>query len=279
MSRDEEAALSSAVGRGEKSAFDRIYEEYNQQLFGYIASRADSDADGKDIAQQAWAKFYRQAAKAFDPARGNLISFLITIARSEIADYYRREHRQKAIVFSDLMKETEDVTIEALLGRLAPRAVSHLPKAMDRVMESVLLSLLLREENPPHEVIAYFLKRSGFKPEDTVNQHSDTKLLLLAENSEQDYKETSDLEDMAIEQAFRPFRARMGWRLKLALKEPKTQKMYSQILETIVGQTVLRQYYTGDPNANVSFWCFNMVRRAIKAAVEPADRHANETNR
>jgi hypothetical protein len=70
-----------------------------------------------------------------------------------------------------------------------------------------------------------------------------------------------------VQSYFAPLRQRMTRTLGEVVKEPRTRQTHKELLDRIVGDTTLRQYYTQahNPTANISHWCESVYKRARRA--------------
>ena len=79
--------------QGNEQAFELLYEHYFSPLHRYILIRVGDDEEADDLTQQVFVKFYRNLSnwqdKGYQPS-----AYLYSIARSVIADYYRKKARQ-----------------------------------------------------------------------------------------------------------------------------------------------------------------------------------------
>jgi RNA polymerase sigma-70 factor, ECF subfamily len=83
-------ALLVRVGRGERAAFDALYDTIAPLVYG-VARRVVRDPQmAEDIAQEALVEVWRQAPR-FDPSKGRATSWIVTIAHRRAVDRVRSE--------------------------------------------------------------------------------------------------------------------------------------------------------------------------------------------
>jgi RNA polymerase sigma-70 factor, ECF subfamily len=83
-------ALLVRVGRGERAAFDELYDTISPLVYG-VARRVVRDPQmAEDIAQEALVEVWRQAPR-FDPSKGRATSWIVTIAHRRAVDRVRSE--------------------------------------------------------------------------------------------------------------------------------------------------------------------------------------------
>lgn len=85
---------------------EELYQDYRGKVEGYISARVSNVHDRADLVQQVFLRAI-QALEDYDPARSAPGTWLYTITRSTVTDYYRRSGRQPD--FADF-EELEEVT-------------------------------------------------------------------------------------------------------------------------------------------------------------------------
>ena len=93
--RTSDARLIAAVARGDKEAFDDFYERFSRPLYAlglrWLQDARDAEGLVTDTLIRAW-----QQADRFDPARGEVASWLFGIARHVATDRWRAGRRHTA---------------------------------------------------------------------------------------------------------------------------------------------------------------------------------------
>lgn len=85
----------AAIGRGDESALGHLYDATLGRVHG-LALRITRNAQAaEEVAEDVYWQVWRQALR-FDPARGNAMTWLLTIARSRALDSLRREDEADA---------------------------------------------------------------------------------------------------------------------------------------------------------------------------------------
>jgi RNA polymerase sigma factor (sigma-70 family) len=88
-------ALVARVSKGDDQALDALYARFGRVAYG-VALRVVRDPDlAQDAVQEAFLGAWRTAA-AFDPARGNASTWLLTLVHRRAVDVVRREQRRRA---------------------------------------------------------------------------------------------------------------------------------------------------------------------------------------
>jgi RNA polymerase sigma-70 factor (ECF subfamily) len=79
-SRRQEARLLARLQAGDESAFETIYERHMPPLYRYALRMTGSASEADDVVQDLFLTLIRDA-RGFDPARGELRSYLYGVAR------------------------------------------------------------------------------------------------------------------------------------------------------------------------------------------------------
>jgi RNA polymerase sigma-70 factor, ECF subfamily len=80
--------LMKRVQGGEKGALGSLYDRHSPLMYGTALKILRSTSDAEDSLQEAWVQVWNNS-RQFDPARGSVASWLVTIARSRALDRYR----------------------------------------------------------------------------------------------------------------------------------------------------------------------------------------------
>ena len=124
-------ALPALVARGDEDALAALYDRFGRVAYG-IAIRVVRDPElAQDAVQEAFLGAWRTAG-SFDPARGTVSSWLLTLVHRRAVDVVRREQRRRTETLDDVPPAAdagteEDVwirerrrAVQAALARLAP---------------------------------------------------------------------------------------------------------------------------------------------------------------
>ncbi|MBJ7470748.1 MAG: sigma-70 family RNA polymerase sigma factor [Solirubrobacteraceae bacterium] len=109
------AAIARGLARREPQALEQLYGITSRPAFSIILSVVGDRGHAEDVQQQVYAEVWRRAGE-FDPARGTLLSWVLTIARSRALDHRRRRTEQPL----------DDDTLAALGGGQEDRAYDDL---------------------------------------------------------------------------------------------------------------------------------------------------------
>ncbi|MDX3658751.1 sigma-70 family RNA polymerase sigma factor [Streptomyces sp. ID05-26A] len=88
---------TKAFVAGEEGALRAVYERYAPAVLRVAASSLPSRADAEDVVQTTFVTAWR-SRESFDPAKGSLLVWLLTIARRRSIDVLRSRSRDERIV-------------------------------------------------------------------------------------------------------------------------------------------------------------------------------------
>ncbi len=120
----------AAVGQEDRDAFATLYRMTSARLFGVILRMVRDRSEAEDLLQEVFVSVWRRA-NAFDPARGNAMTWLMTLARNRTIDRLR-EHREASLDDADaLVIPSDDPTPAALAEASEER--QRLERCMQRL--------------------------------------------------------------------------------------------------------------------------------------------------
>ena len=105
--------LAAALRRGERDALERLHGDHGDAVFGLLLATLKDRPAAEDVFQQVMMEAWQRAGR-FDPARGSMRTWLLTIARSRAIDHLRRrvpEPRDPA----DALQHGDEHAVDALL--------------------------------------------------------------------------------------------------------------------------------------------------------------------
>ncbi|MBI1762566.1 MAG: sigma-70 family RNA polymerase sigma factor [Acidobacteria bacterium] len=89
----DEKALLARLQAGEQTALAQLYDHYAGTLYGLAYRITGNAADAEEVVLDAFTQAWRQAQR-YDPARGSIAAWLVTIARSRALDRRRQQPRE-----------------------------------------------------------------------------------------------------------------------------------------------------------------------------------------
>ena len=99
---------------------ETIYRDYHGKVFGYIRSKIDSAQDTEDLAADVFLKVFEKL-DSFDESRASLSTWIYTITRNTLTDYYRTRKVLAEIpeALEDSASVEDDVCNAEMLDTLA----------------------------------------------------------------------------------------------------------------------------------------------------------------
>ena len=90
-----EEKLLARLLAGEKAAFEQFYKQTSKQLLGYAVKKTASMKDAEEIVHDTYLSLL-DSLPIFE-GKSSLKTFLISILRHELSDYWRKRYAKKAI--------------------------------------------------------------------------------------------------------------------------------------------------------------------------------------
>ncbi|MET9227813.1 sigma-70 family RNA polymerase sigma factor [Lentzea sp. NPDC003310] len=164
---------------GEEGALRAVYERYAPAVLRVAAASLPSRPDAEDVVQTTFVTAWRKR-ESYDPAKGSLLVWLLTIARRRAVDVLRSQGRQEHVVValhSTGTPSDEPVRPERVVDRMVVlEAIGELPPHQQRVL------LLAFYDDLTHEQIA---ATTGL-PLGTVKSHLRRGMVRLRQRWEAD---------------------------------------------------------------------------------------------
>ena len=142
VSRADDSWERSPVERivaGDDSALATMYDQFGAVVYG-VAVRLVGIAHAADICQEVFLALWDHPER-FDPARGSLQGFLVTIGRRRCIDLLRRDGRRASTedrarsVLQTTAPNVEEAAIAMVGGARVRAALDHLPEPQRRAIE------------------------------------------------------------------------------------------------------------------------------------------------
>jgi RNA polymerase sigma-70 factor (ECF subfamily) len=90
----DDATLLRRMAEGDEQALGVLYDRWNALVHGVVARMLRQPDDVEDVVEEAFWQAWRQASR-FDPTRGAVQTWLLTIARSRALDRVRSLRRRR----------------------------------------------------------------------------------------------------------------------------------------------------------------------------------------
>ncbi len=141
-----ELDLIGRVGQRDKTAFSELYDRYSQLVMNVAWRILKEQQEAEDTLQEVFLQVWNDAA-TFDPNRGTVSSWLVTISRSRAID--RLRSRKSRLISDPILDET----FNPIKG---PEAVER-PEEMieNRLLVSMAITSLSPEQRVAIEMAYY----------------------------------------------------------------------------------------------------------------------------
>lgn len=99
---------------------EQIYREYHSKVYGYLLSKMNHAQNAEDLTSDVFIKVYEKL-DSFDETKASLSTWIYTIARNTLTDYYRtrKVHEEIPETLPGPSSVEEEVCTEAMLETLA----------------------------------------------------------------------------------------------------------------------------------------------------------------
>jgi RNA polymerase sigma-70 factor (ECF subfamily) len=148
------AALVAGMARGDEDALASLYDRTNRIVYGIALRIVGEAATAEDVAMEVYLQAWRTAG-SYDPDRGRVLPWLITLARSRSLDSLRsrkarRAHLEKdvndVLDLSESRPDPESAIIEHGRSRIVREAIAQLAPGHREAIELAYFSGLTHAE-------------------------------------------------------------------------------------------------------------------------------------
>lgn len=159
MEETPERVLVARIAAGDEQALGELYDRHGRAAYALalaiVGERADAEETVADAFGQAW-----RTAGQFDPARGSVAAWLVTITRTRALDLVRARGRRARVLTRAALENTEGLAAplaqaseapdrgveRAEARRLVERSLAELPEPQRRVIELAYFGGLTQSE-------------------------------------------------------------------------------------------------------------------------------------
>ena len=260
----EDIRLIARILNGDQGASNLVYQRHGKPIKGFIAMRVRNNDHIDDLCQEAWLEILKGLIK-FDPAQGSFHGFSMGCGRNVL----RRFWHGRPGAF-EVPPEDEDEDGNACGEPQVP--------PLDGDLFDEFMVKTFGGASPPHQLIAFgFVKLLEWNPAEVVEELSAIGLDKLIARLEEELCEVYTPAEEIVHESLQKLNRAMRQRKKLSemLADPKNRETYAHLLDRIVGETCLREYYTSKAPWNsqiylsesaqtVSNWWVSVKRRTFK---------------
>lgn len=114
---------------------EEVYERYAEKVLAYIRYRVSTKEDAEDLQSNVFLKVFRQWDR-YESEKASISTWIYTIARNEVIDYYRTRHVAEEIPedFRDASQTEEEVIENEELDELADALMQLEQKERDLIV-------------------------------------------------------------------------------------------------------------------------------------------------
>ena len=153
----DDTALAVAIAAGDATAFDELYHRYRSLAFAVALGLLREPAAAEDAVHDAFLRLWR-AAQSFQPARGPLRSWLLTIVRNAAIDELRARQLAQRPEVNQAQRDIHDLLDEDVAAGALARveaeqlraALRSLPHAQRQALELAFFAGLTHGEIAAH---------------------------------------------------------------------------------------------------------------------------------
>jgi RNA polymerase sigma-70 factor (ECF subfamily) len=138
----DDASLVHLVEARDERAIEELVRRYDEPLYSFAYRFVGSETFAQDVVQEVFLTLWRDAAR-YDPARGEVSSWLLTMTRYKAIDLVRRETGpRRRTVEADLSLEPSNVDVyeEAWLSERRDRVRAALQELTESQREAVTMA-------------------------------------------------------------------------------------------------------------------------------------------
>ena len=139
--------LMIAAKQGDTQAFSDIYQEYYLPIYRYLFKRCKHQALAEDLSQAVFLRLYKSKTEYRDTGKSPL-QYLYIVARSVLADYWRKNANRKQIALEELNNSKQFSRTNTVSQKIDAEQALSLLKGVDKQV----LELKLLQGYPTREI-------------------------------------------------------------------------------------------------------------------------------
>jgi RNA polymerase sigma-70 factor (ECF subfamily) len=139
LAETSDASLVIAVGRWQEVALAELYRRHAGAVYGLARRLLRDERLAEEVTQEVFVRLW-QAPDRFDPARGSLRSYLLSVTHGRAVDLLRSEssrraREDRAAATAEASYDLEHEMMDLLTAERVREAVASLPQAEQEVIE------------------------------------------------------------------------------------------------------------------------------------------------
>jgi DNA-directed RNA polymerase specialized sigma24 family protein len=272
LTPEREDELVRRICAGDEAAFEEFWLAYREALSGAARAFARDDNDAKEVLDQLCCNLWTKRALAkYNRARGALYTYLRRLIWNTAAEYYRRKLRLLTVPIAD----DDPGGDEELSGGWILAAPTPDDPGASALVDWILRHAFQKEAGYAWQLLAFGYRHAGqnWKPQRIVGELSKERLRLLQGRLEAEFAENTGLDQVEVRDAFDGLRQQMAEPLPPAYIFPRDGETPRLIAAhglngRQTGETVLRDFYSGNPVHNITDWIHKVLRRLWRMAAD-----------
>ncbi|HEX6981851.1 MAG TPA: sigma-70 family RNA polymerase sigma factor [Balneolaceae bacterium] len=153
---DDERQLMMRIKSRDPDALEELYDLYKRLLYGMVISIVKTREEAEDVLQEIFVKIWNKAG-SFDENRGNVYSWIVTLARNKAIDRlrskgYKTQQKASVSIHEPLFTLEGDkfdpleTTIFSDRAELVKKALNEIPDSQKEVIEIAYYKGLTQSE-------------------------------------------------------------------------------------------------------------------------------------
>jgi RNA polymerase sigma-70 factor (ECF subfamily) len=151
-------ALVARLAEGDEHALARLYDDTNRIVYGLALRILGDPSSSEDVTMEVYLQVWRTAG-SYDPQRGTVFSWLVTLVRSRAIDCLRSRKSRRAAVeenvdelanLRDSRPGPELASVEVARSRIVQKALAQLSPDQRQAIELAYFSGLSHTEVAVH---------------------------------------------------------------------------------------------------------------------------------
>lgn len=135
--------LVTKAQAGDAEAFEKLYQQCYEPILRFLAMRVPSGDDAEDLAQQVFIRFYNNLQNWEDQGYSPM-AYIFTVARSVVADYWRRNKNRPIENSEEVLPLLEDSASGPAANVQSDETVAEIVRAISRLPENYQEVISLR---------------------------------------------------------------------------------------------------------------------------------------
>ncbi len=142
---DDEVELMKRIKAHDADALEKLYDLYKGLLFGMVISIVKKREEAEDVLQEIFVKIWNKAG-SFNENRGNVYSWIVTLARNKAIDRirskgYKTQQKQSASIHEPFFRlegdkyDPMETTIFSDRAELVKKALAEIPEEQSEVIK------------------------------------------------------------------------------------------------------------------------------------------------